>query len=97
MKTPDVTPVQWKAAGAALVSLLVALGIQLTTNNAQLLEGIIGTAGPLFAGLWMAADAHIRHGRAVSPNLHATTETTTTVHADTGDTSTTVIAPTPAK
>jgi len=91
-----VTPVQWKAAAVALIALLAALGIQLASSKAQLLEALVGVAGPLFASIWVVADAHIRHGRSMGDAIKGPTiETTVATHTAAADTTTRTLAPTP--
>lgn len=58
-KTPDLTPAQFVAIGAAVVGTASAFGLDLSGVQEKVVLGDIGLAGALFF-----ADAHIRNGRA---------------------------------
>lgn len=59
-KTPDVTPVQMVAIAGAVLAVAASFGFDLTTQQQDAVMQLVS----IVAGLLLAGDAVIRHGRA---------------------------------
>lgn len=60
MKKPDITPAQIVATLVALLSLLVAFGIDVSKAQQDAIVQVVTVGFPI----WLAADAYIRGKRA---------------------------------
>lgn len=59
-KTPDVTPVQMVAVAGALLAVAASFGFDVTQQQQDAIMQLVS----IVAGLLLAGDAVIRHGRA---------------------------------
>ena len=59
-KTPDVTPVQMVAVAGAILAVAASFGFDLTQQQQDSIMQLVS----IVAGLLLAGDAVIRHGRA---------------------------------
>jgi hypothetical protein len=59
-KTPDVTPAQMVAVAGAIVAVAAAFGFDLTQQQQDAVMQLVS----IVAGLLIAGDAVVRHGRA---------------------------------